>query len=58
MKPNNQDYSVFERFEFEMRPVGVKFTGAKPEGFRRLSSGLFFCEMLKEAQNNPPFYSY
>ena len=56
MKPNNQDYSIFERFQFEMRPVGVKFTGTKPEGFRRLSSGLFFCEMLKEAQNNPPFY--
>jgi uncharacterized protein (DUF169 family) len=56
MKPNNQDYSIFERFKFDRRPVGVKFTGTKPEGFRRLKAGLFFCEMLKEAQNNPPFY--
>lgn len=56
MKPKRLDYSVFDRFEFDRKPVGVKFSPTIPEGFQRLSKGLFFCEMLKEAQTSEPFY--
>jgi len=56
MKPTSRDYSVFNRFHFERKPVGVKFLPTKPEGIRRLDKSLNFCEMFKEAQTSAPFY--
>lgn len=52
-----QDYSVFNKFNFEMKPVGVKFLIAKPEGIRRLDKELNLCEMLRDAQGSSPFYA-
>lgn len=51
-----RDYSVFDKFNFERKPVGVKFLPLKPEGIRRLDKDLNFCEMLREAQTGSPFY--
>jgi len=31
MKPNNQDYSIFEKFKFDRRPVPSKHPGASPD---------------------------
>jgi len=56
MNPKLRDYSIFDRFNFERKPVGVKFLITKPEGVQRLSKKINFCEMLKEAQNSSPFY--
>ena len=56
MSSNPRDYSVFEKFSFERKPVGVKFVITKPEGIERLGKGINFCEMLKEAQVGNPFY--
>jgi uncharacterized protein (DUF169 family) len=50
------DYSVFDKFNFERKPVGVNFLIARPEGIKRLEKELNFCEMLKEAQENDAFY--
>jgi uncharacterized protein (DUF169 family) len=52
MKPLKQELSVFNKFEFEKPPVGVKFLFFRPEGIEQLSMGrnLSFCEMLTEAQ--------
>jgi uncharacterized protein (DUF169 family) len=51
-----QDLSVFNKFNFERPPVGVKFSFGKPEGIKRLDKTLALCEMLREAQQSPPFY--
>jgi uncharacterized protein (DUF169 family) len=51
------DLSIFERFKFEHRPVGIKYLLAQPPGIRRSEKELAFCEMLKEAQEAAhPFY--
>jgi uncharacterized protein (DUF169 family) len=56
MKPSTRDYSVLDKFGFERKPVGVKFTSEKPEGIAKLAKELNMCEMLKEAQTSKPFY--
>jgi uncharacterized protein (DUF169 family) len=56
MSSNPRDYSVFDKFSFERKPVGVKFVITRPEGIERLGKGINFCEMLKEAQVGNPFY--
>jgi uncharacterized protein (DUF169 family) len=52
-----RDYSIFDRFAFERKPVGVSFSLKEPEGIRQLDKTLGICEMFKEAQTSPPFYA-
>ncbi len=52
-----KDLSIFKRFDFPIKPVGVKFLLFKPEGMDRLQKNLSVCEMLKEAGTNGPFYA-
>ena len=54
--PKLRDYSIFNKFNFERKPVGVKFLITKPEDIKRRGKGLNFCEMFKEAQTSEPFY--
>jgi len=56
MKNSLRDYSIFDKFKFERKPIGVKFMPVKPEGIPHLTKALNFCEMLKEAQIGDPFY--
>ncbi len=56
MKPSKRDYSVLGKFNFERKPVGVKFLAERPEGIPHLTKALNFCEMLKESQTAAPFY--
>ncbi|MFH1646139.1 MAG: DUF169 domain-containing protein [Chloroflexota bacterium] len=56
MSSQTRDYSVFDKFKFERKPVGVKFTITRPEGIKRLDKERNMCEMLKEAQENGAFY--
>jgi len=51
------DLSIFNKFNFDRPPVGVKFLLAKPEGIKKLDKTLAFCEMLREAQQALPFYA-
>jgi len=51
-----RDYSVLDKFQFERKPVGVKFVIERPKGIKRIDKELNMCEMLKEAQNNDAFY--
>jgi uncharacterized protein (DUF169 family) len=51
-----QDLSIFNKFNFEKKPVGVKFLPNKPDGIKRLDKILDFCEMLPEAQEGNAFY--
>ena len=40
------DLSVFDRFDFERRWVGMKYLPNKPEELEKLDNILDFCEML------------
>jgi uncharacterized protein (DUF169 family) len=53
---SHRDYSVLDRFDFERKPVGIKFLPTRPEGIGRLNKTLNMCEMAKEAQTSDPFY--
>ncbi len=51
------DLSIYNKFNFEKPPVGIKYEFQKPEGIEQLDKSLCFCEMLKEAQERgTPFY--
>jgi len=52
-----RDLSVFNRFNFERPPVGIKYLLNKPKGIKKLDKILDFCEMLPEAQNGEAFYA-
>jgi len=56
VKPKTLDYSIFDKFNFERKPVGIKYLPYKPEGLERLTKSLYFCQMFKEAQTSQPFY--
>jgi len=57
MRPLKQDLSVYNKFNFNKQPVGVKFLPTRPEGIEQLDKTLSFCEMIKEAQERgTPFY--
>lgn len=51
-----KDYSIFDRFKFEYKPVGVKYSFEKPEGIQPAAKELALCEAFKEAQTSEPFY--
>jgi hypothetical protein len=51
-----EELSIFNKFNFDKPPVGVKFLPNKPEGMERLDKILDFCEMLPEAQGGSAFY--
>ena len=56
MSSIQQDFAIFDKFNFERKPVAVKYLYWKPEGIERLDKNMAICEMLKEAQKGSPFY--
>jgi len=57
MSPLQTDLSIYQKFNFEKPPIGIKFLFRKPEGIERLNKNMPLCEMLKEAQERgAPFY--
>jgi len=57
MSPTPKGLTVLDKFTFEKKPVGVKFTSTRPKGLQRPDKQLDFCEMLVEAQNGNAFYA-
>ena len=57
MSSEKRDYSIFDRFNFERKPVGVKYLMKKPDGIGPLEKSLALCELFKEAQTGKPFYA-
>ena len=53
----NEYLKVFEKFEFEVPPVGVKFLTRKPDSVDRLDENMALCEMLKKAQDGHVFFA-
>lgn len=56
MSPKKTDYAIFDKFKFERKPVGVKYSMSKPAGIKQTSKSLALCELFKEAQTGQPFY--
>lgn len=57
MQKPQTDLSIFEKFNFDRKPVGVKYLLGKPDGIEQLDKKLAFCEMFIEAQDKEPFYA-
>ena len=57
MKTPIRDYSVFDRFNFERKPVGIKFLLNKPGELEQTDKIMPICRMFMEAQNCQPFYA-
>jgi uncharacterized protein (DUF169 family) len=57
MSSTTQDLSIFNKFNFKMPPIGIKFLLFKPDGIRKLEKKLALCEMIREAQAAEPFYA-
>lgn len=51
-----RDYSIFNQFNFERKPVGVKYSLKRPEGINPSAKSLGLCELFKEAQMSKSFY--
>ncbi len=52
------DLSIFNKFDFKIKPVGLKFFLTKPDGAKRLGKKIALCEMIKEAQEvQKPFFT-
>jgi uncharacterized protein (DUF169 family) len=58
MAKYQEDISIFNRFGFQTRPIGVKFLFNKPDGIAKIDKKMALCEMIKEAQQKAsPFYA-
>lgn len=57
MKPNKRDYSIFDRFNFERKPVGIKFLLNKPRELPQTDNIMPVCRLFTEAQDSQPFYA-
>ncbi len=57
MQSGPRDYSIFDKFNFERKPVGAKYLLNRPDGMKKLDTGLTFCQMFQEAQESEPFYA-
>ena len=57
MSPIPKDLAIFEKFNFERKPVGVKFLTSRPKGLKKPDKQFDFCEMLVEAQKGNTFYA-
>ena len=52
-----ENAAIFEKFDFDVPPVGVKFSAKRPDGVKRLDENMALCEMLKQAQQGHAFFA-
>ncbi len=57
MTLTKKDFTILDKFAFEMQPVGVKFLAKRPDRIKRLDEKIALCEMLKKAQEGNSFYA-
>jgi uncharacterized protein (DUF169 family) len=57
MPQTRRDFSIFEKFNFERKPIGIKFLLNKPDGIEKLDKSMAICQMFREAQDREPFYA-
>lgn len=49
------DYSILDKFNFERKPVGVRYSMTKPEGVEITDRSLALCELFAEAHDSKPY---
>jgi uncharacterized protein (DUF169 family) len=57
MNSIRQDFTILEKFDFTLKPVAISFLIKPPDGIERLETNMTFCQMIKRAQEGPPFYA-
>jgi len=57
MTLSKKDLAILDKFDFDVRPIGVKFLVKRPDTVQRLDENMTFCEMLKRAQQGNAFYA-
>jgi len=57
MTLTKKDVDILDKFDFHVRPVGVKFLVKRPDMVERLGEKMALCEMLKKAQEGNIFYA-
>ncbi len=57
MTLTKKDFTILDKFDFEIQPVGVKFLAKQPDMVERLDENMAFCEMLKKAQEGSAFFA-
>jgi hypothetical protein len=49
------NYSIFDKFNFGRKPIGVKYSMLKPEGIELSDESLALCELFAKAHNGKPY---
>jgi uncharacterized protein (DUF169 family) len=49
--------NIFDKFDFDIPPVGVKFLTKQPDTVERLDGNMALCEMLSKAQKGDAFFA-
>lgn len=57
MTLSKKDIAILDKFDFDVQPVGVKFSTKRPDTVKRLNKNMAFCEMLKRAQEGSAFFA-
>jgi uncharacterized protein (DUF169 family) len=57
MDLNKESLEILNKFEFDIKPVAVKFLTEKPDKVTRLNENMALCEMLKRAQEGGAFFA-
>jgi uncharacterized protein (DUF169 family) len=57
MTLTEKDFAVLDKFDFDVKPVGVKLLVKRPDMVKRLGENMALCEMLKKAQKGNAFYA-
>ncbi|MGB9299061.1 MAG: DUF169 domain-containing protein [Anaerolineae bacterium] len=57
MALSEMDLAILAKFEFDTRPVGVKFLVRRPDAVARLDRNIALCEMLKHSMEGHAFYA-
>jgi uncharacterized protein (DUF169 family) len=52
-----EDFSILDKFAFDVPPVAVKFLADRPDMPERLGEKMALCEMLKKAQEGKAFFA-
>ncbi len=52
-----RDYTVFSRFDFKYKPVGMKFLLNRPDAIDKIDASMPICRMFRKAQDAKPFYA-
>jgi len=57
MMLTKEDFSILDKFAFDVPPVAVKFLADRPDMRERLGEKMALCEMLKKAQEGEAFFA-